>query len=55
MHYHMCEAKIYLIQTIGKDPKELMVISDERLNMKMEYGREMIQIYEKLAPCKLFI
>lgn len=48
----MCEVKIYLVQQLGKDPKELMCLPDADLKMKLEYGRELVRLYEILAPCK---
>ncbi|XP_037955894.1 uncharacterized protein LOC119685623 [Teleopsis dalmanni] len=49
----MCEVKIHLVQLLGKDPKELMVLSEEHLNMKITYSKELINLYEILAPCEV--
>ncbi|XP_067633855.1 SET domain-containing protein SmydA-8 isoform X1 [Eurosta solidaginis] len=52
-HYFICQAKIQLVQLIGIDPKELMVVAEDKLNLKMEYVKELIDLYEKLAPCEI--
>lgn len=51
-HYHMSEVKILLVQLIAKDQQELMVLSDEQLQLKLKYARDLIQLYETIAPCK---
>lgn len=51
-HYHMSEVKILLVQLIAKDQLELMVLSDEMLQLKLKYARDLIQLYETIAPCK---
>ena len=51
-HYYMCEVKIHLVQQLGKDPQELMILHDEDLKIKLQYGHELIELYEILAPCK---
>ena len=48
----MCEVKIHLVQQLGKDPQELMILHDEDLKIKLQYGQELIELYEILAPCK---
>jgi len=53
MHYHMSEVKILLVQLIAKDQMELMVLSDEQLHLKLEYARDLVRLYENIAPCKL--
>ncbi|XP_017473030.1 PREDICTED: protein msta [Rhagoletis zephyria] len=52
-HYYICQAKIQLVQLIGTDPKELMVVPEDKLNLKLEYVKELIDLYEKLAPCEV--
>lgn len=52
-HYHMSEVKILLVQLITKDQQELLVLSDELLQLKLKYARDLIQLYETIAPCKL--
>lgn len=29
-----------------------MVLSDEMLQLKLKYARDLIQLYETIAPCK---
>lgn len=48
----MSEVKILLVQLIAKDQQELMVLSDEMLQLKLKYARDLIQLYETIAPCK---
>lgn len=52
-HFNLCEVKIQLVQLIGKDAKELMIISDENLQMKLKLAKELIELYEILAPCEI--
>ncbi|XP_037828330.1 SET domain-containing protein SmydA-8 [Lucilia sericata] len=52
-HYYMCEVKIHLVQQLGKEPQELMILPNEDLRIKLEYGRELVELYEKLAPCEV--
>lgn len=51
-HYHLSEVKILQVQLIAKDQKELMVLPDEQLQLKLKYAKELIELYEILAPCK---
>ncbi|KAH8285494.1 hypothetical protein KR054_010014 [Drosophila jambulina] len=51
-HFHMSEIKILLVQLLAKDQQELMVIPDDRLLLKLQYARELIELYELIAPCK---
>lgn len=51
-HFYISEVKIQLVQKLGADPKDLMVLTEEDLDMKLEYAREMIELYEKLTPCE---
>ncbi|XP_034111151.1 SET domain-containing protein SmydA-8 [Drosophila albomicans] len=52
-HYHMNEVKILLVQLLAKNQAELMVISDEKLTLKLQYARDLILLYEKIAPCEV--
>lgn len=51
-HYFICQVKIQLVQLIGTDPKELMVVPENQLNKKLEYVKELLELYENLVPCK---
>ncbi|XP_055837912.1 SET domain-containing protein SmydA-8 [Episyrphus balteatus] len=51
-HYYISEVKIQLVQKLGADPKDLMVLSEKDLDTKLEYAKEMIELYEQLAPCE---
>jgi len=50
----MSEIKILLVQLLAKDQKELMVIPDDRLLLKLNFARELVELYEKLTPCKCY-
>ncbi|XP_053965872.1 uncharacterized protein LOC128868132 [Anastrepha ludens] len=52
-HFYICQAKLQLVQAIGTDPKELMIVPENKLNLKLEYVKELIDLYEKLAPCEV--
>uniref|UniRef100_W8C7K8 Protein msta, isoform A n=1 Tax=Ceratitis capitata TaxID=7213 RepID=W8C7K8_CERCA len=52
-HFYICQAKIQLVQLIGTDPKELMTVPEDKLNLKLEYCKELLDLYEKLAPCEI--
>ncbi|ALC41160.1 CG8503 [Drosophila busckii] len=52
-HYHLSEVKLLLVQLIAKDQQELMVVDDEKLNLKLRYARDLIQLYETIAPCEV--
>ncbi|XP_017867790.1 PREDICTED: protein msta [Drosophila arizonae] len=52
-HYHLSEVKILQVQLIAKDQKELMVLPDEQLQLKLKYAKELIELYEILAPCEV--
>ncbi|XP_039957436.1 SET domain-containing protein SmydA-8 [Bactrocera neohumeralis] len=52
-HYFICQAKIHLVQLIGTDPKELMVVPEDQLNKKLEYVKDLLELYENLAPCEV--
>ncbi|XP_055921178.1 SET domain-containing protein SmydA-8 [Eupeodes corollae] len=51
-HYYISEVKIQLVQKLGADPKDLMVLPEKDLDIKLEYAKEMIELYEQLAPCE---
>lgn len=50
-HFHMSEIKILLVQLLAKDQQELMVVSDEKLQLKLKFAQELVELYEKIAPC----
>jgi len=50
----MSEIKILLVQLLAKDQKELMVIPDDKLLLKLNFARELVQLYETLTPCKCY-
>ncbi|EDV37528.1 uncharacterized protein Dana_GF13486 [Drosophila ananassae] len=52
-HFHMSEIKILLVQLLAKDQQELMVVSDEKLQLKLKFAEELVQLYEKIAPCEV--
>lgn len=52
IHYYISEVKIQLVQKLGADPNDLMQLPDEDIEAKCEYAKELIELYEKLAPCE---
>ncbi|KAH8400877.1 hypothetical protein KR009_001609 [Drosophila setifemur] len=52
-HYHMSEVRILLVQLLAKDQQELMVVSDEKLQMKLQFAHDLVELYEKIAPCEV--
>ncbi|XP_030387377.1 SET domain-containing protein SmydA-8 [Scaptodrosophila lebanonensis] len=52
-HFHMSEVKMLLVQLIAKDVQALMVVPDDKLNLKIIYARELIDLYEKITPCEV--
>ncbi|KAH8415968.1 hypothetical protein KR222_005424 [Zaprionus bogoriensis] len=52
-HYHMSEVKILLVQLIAKDQQQLMILSEEQLQLKLQYARDLVQLYETIAPCEV--
>lgn len=51
----MSEIKILLVQLLAKDQQELMVIPDDRLVLKLKFARELVDLYEIIAPCKCVV
>lgn len=49
----MSEVKLCLVQKIAPEAKDLLNISDDTLQMKIDYCRDLLQLYEILTPCKI--
>lgn len=50
-HFHMCEMKGYLAQKIGgSSPAELQSISTANLQKKIGLSKDVLEIYEAIAP-----
>lgn len=53
-HYNLVDIKISLVQIIGNGgPQVIQGISDEELQMKIKYAQQLIELFKKIAPCKL--
>lgn len=53
-HYNMVDIKIALVQIIGSGgPQVIQGISDEELQLKIRYAKELISLFKKIAPGKI--
>lgn len=49
-HYYICDVELTMTQAIGSpDPKNLQLISDEQLNMKISLCQKLLTLFEVLA------
>lgn len=49
-HYYICDVELTLTQAIGSpDPKNLQLISDEALHMKISLCQKLLKLFVVLA------
>lgn len=49
-HYYVCDVELTLTQAIGSgDPKNLQLITDKQLHMKIDLCRKLLKLFEILA------
>lgn len=50
-HYNMVDIKIAVVQIIGSGgPHVIQGISDEELQLKIDYAKQLIELFKKIAP-----